>query len=299
MLVSTVASRRRVLLEARKNFWDEEETERLLKGVQVYGVGKWKKIWDEMGFEGSDRTTVDLRDRWRTLQNRLARAKVNSERKMPDPKRSISNTSGDRRTKRISMNTEELARKRRKEEKEVEEIWRLWRTNEMERRNVHLRREREDDSVSPQRSPRHLSDEDDDRVRMREKHLREERELERRLKEKEARRNHYHDERRYSGKDDFNHSNRRNERYAARDYSFSPDEFLGADLRRKRLSPDNSVSKRKGRDQDSFIHPAVPTKARVLYGNFEDDGVSNQSFEDSDDKNDWNVKRKAREGNRI
>ncbi|KAJ2599260.1 hypothetical protein GGF39_002303 [Coemansia sp. RSA 1721] len=51
---------------ARK--WTEEETENLLKGCSKYGVGAWKKILDDSSFTFNNRTSVDLKDRFRTIR---------------------------------------------------------------------------------------------------------------------------------------------------------------------------------------------------------------------------------------
>ena len=54
---------KRVCLRGRRN-WTDEETEDLLKGVGIYGIGKWKKILHHDGFSfHPERTTVDLKDR--------------------------------------------------------------------------------------------------------------------------------------------------------------------------------------------------------------------------------------------
>lgn len=48
--------------------WTEEETRDLLRGVEIFGMGKWKKILThpEFGF-APERTAVDLKDRWATV----------------------------------------------------------------------------------------------------------------------------------------------------------------------------------------------------------------------------------------
>ena len=55
---------KRVCLRLRRR-WTEEETNDLIKGVEIYGVGKWKKIinHDDFSFH-RERTPVDLKDRW-------------------------------------------------------------------------------------------------------------------------------------------------------------------------------------------------------------------------------------------
>ncbi|PIA16502.1 hypothetical protein COEREDRAFT_30427, partial [Coemansia reversa NRRL 1564] len=51
---------------ARK--WTDEETENLLQGCSKYGVGAWKKILDDPTFAFNSRTSVDLKDRFRTIR---------------------------------------------------------------------------------------------------------------------------------------------------------------------------------------------------------------------------------------
>ena len=46
--------------------WNVEETKWLEEGVKLYGVGNWAKILSKYNFVG--RTSVNLKDRWRTLQ---------------------------------------------------------------------------------------------------------------------------------------------------------------------------------------------------------------------------------------
>ncbi|KAJ2722812.1 hypothetical protein GGI07_003067 [Coemansia sp. Benny D115] len=51
---------------ARK--WSEQESESLLQGCAKYGVGAWKKILDDPSFTFNNRTSVDLKDRFRTIR---------------------------------------------------------------------------------------------------------------------------------------------------------------------------------------------------------------------------------------
>lgn len=46
--------------------WSVEETKWLEEGVRLYGEGNWAKILSKYNFVG--RTSVNLKDRWRTLQ---------------------------------------------------------------------------------------------------------------------------------------------------------------------------------------------------------------------------------------
>ncbi|KIX06509.1 uncharacterized protein Z518_04485 [Rhinocladiella mackenziei CBS 650.93] len=49
--------------------WSEDETKDLLAGVKKYGVGKWKQILDDPSFSFSERSSVDLKDRYRVCAN--------------------------------------------------------------------------------------------------------------------------------------------------------------------------------------------------------------------------------------
>ena len=47
--------------------WTTQETEQLMKGIQLYGIGKWKKILHHSGFSFQQgRTPVDLKDQYDT-----------------------------------------------------------------------------------------------------------------------------------------------------------------------------------------------------------------------------------------
>src|SRR2546423_12087163 len=45
--------------------WSDGETRDLLLGVEKYGSGKWKLILEDAAYSFNDRTTVDLKDRYR------------------------------------------------------------------------------------------------------------------------------------------------------------------------------------------------------------------------------------------
>ncbi|XP_068745344.1 uncharacterized protein [Montipora capricornis] len=49
-----------------RKFWTAEETKLLEDGVKVYGEGNWTRILNAYNFVG--RTSVNLKDRWRTLR---------------------------------------------------------------------------------------------------------------------------------------------------------------------------------------------------------------------------------------
>ncbi|KAK5063204.1 hypothetical protein LTR84_005281 [Exophiala bonariae] len=65
--------------------WSEEETRGLLAGVQKYGIGKWKQILDDAAFSFCERSSVDLKDRYRVCANN------DSFPKEPPPSRTPSN----------------------------------------------------------------------------------------------------------------------------------------------------------------------------------------------------------------
>ncbi|KAF2727350.1 hypothetical protein EJ04DRAFT_389381, partial [Polyplosphaeria fusca] len=49
----------------KRNKWSEQETQDLLRGVSKFGIGNWKKILQCPEFAFNQRTTVDLKDRFR------------------------------------------------------------------------------------------------------------------------------------------------------------------------------------------------------------------------------------------
>lgn len=49
--------------------WSEDETRDLLAGVRKYGIGKWKQILDDPAFGFCERSSVDLKDRYRVCAN--------------------------------------------------------------------------------------------------------------------------------------------------------------------------------------------------------------------------------------
>lgn len=66
--------------------WSEDETRDLLAGVKKYGIGKWKQILDDPSFSFCERSSVDLKDRYRVCANNDSFPK--SE---PSPSRTPSN----------------------------------------------------------------------------------------------------------------------------------------------------------------------------------------------------------------
>ncbi|KAF8332025.1 uncharacterized protein EI90DRAFT_3154400 [Cantharellus anzutake] len=50
---------------AKRNMWTERETQYLVEGCNIHGVGNWKLILEDPGFEFQDRSPVDLKDRFR------------------------------------------------------------------------------------------------------------------------------------------------------------------------------------------------------------------------------------------
>jgi hypothetical protein len=53
--------------------YTDEEKRMLLEGVAKFGVGKWKEILKEYDFTGNDRSAVNLKDLYRTLQRKSSK----------------------------------------------------------------------------------------------------------------------------------------------------------------------------------------------------------------------------------
>lgn len=66
--------------------WSEDETRDLLAGVKKYGIGKWKQILDDSSFSFCERSSVDLKDRYRVCANNETFPKSD-----PSPSRTPSN----------------------------------------------------------------------------------------------------------------------------------------------------------------------------------------------------------------
>lgn len=54
-----------------RKFWTEAESAYLVLGVKLYGKGNWSMIQSNFANKLKDRTQVQLKDRYRTLQNRV------------------------------------------------------------------------------------------------------------------------------------------------------------------------------------------------------------------------------------
>ncbi|KIV89169.1 hypothetical protein PV10_08760 [Exophiala mesophila] len=55
--------------------WSEQETQDLLAGVHKYGAGRWKQILEDPAFNFCERSSVDLKDRYRVCANNDASVK--------------------------------------------------------------------------------------------------------------------------------------------------------------------------------------------------------------------------------
>ena len=53
-------------IRRRNRYWTEEETNNLIEGVRLFGAGSWAEIAQHFAFV--DRTTVDLKDKYRNLR---------------------------------------------------------------------------------------------------------------------------------------------------------------------------------------------------------------------------------------
>ena len=61
---------RSIIVSSPKSMaWTHTETENLLKGVKMFGVGKWAQILHHFDF-ASHRKAISLKDKWRNLQGR-------------------------------------------------------------------------------------------------------------------------------------------------------------------------------------------------------------------------------------
>ncbi|BFU25901.1 hypothetical protein CL6EHI_001110 [Entamoeba histolytica] len=67
-------------LKKKKRRFTEEETQNLIEGVQQFGIGHWKLILNNFKFD--DRSCVDLKDKWRNLENSRLR---NNKQKSNEP----------------------------------------------------------------------------------------------------------------------------------------------------------------------------------------------------------------------
>ena len=59
--------------------WTDSETIDLLAGVKKYGIGKWKQILDDSTFSFSERSSVDLKDRYRVCANNDSAPKLETQ----------------------------------------------------------------------------------------------------------------------------------------------------------------------------------------------------------------------------
>ena len=55
-----------VKIRRKSRKWTEEEVKKLRSGISDYGEGSWSKIFTTLFFN-SDRTQVDLKDKWRNI----------------------------------------------------------------------------------------------------------------------------------------------------------------------------------------------------------------------------------------
>lgn len=73
--------------KTKRNFWTQEEVDALLKGVEKIGPGKWTKIKGEYPEIFANRTSLDLKDKWRNIERRPDTnkiAKVSRAKKQAD-----------------------------------------------------------------------------------------------------------------------------------------------------------------------------------------------------------------------
>ena len=56
-----------VSIPKHRKVWSQEEMEDFYDAVKVFGVGKWAEIRDHLG---TSRSSVQLKDKWRTMLKR-------------------------------------------------------------------------------------------------------------------------------------------------------------------------------------------------------------------------------------
>lgn len=74
--------------------WTSKETEQLMRGIEIYGIGKWKKILRHPDFSFQPgRTSVDLKDHFRTKSKSVS-SELSCDRKKVLPKTTNSSKQG-------------------------------------------------------------------------------------------------------------------------------------------------------------------------------------------------------------
>ena len=70
----------------KKVMWSQEEMEEFYDAVQIFGVGKWAEIRDHLS---TSRSSVKLKDKWRTMTRRGDIEEIQKKRnkKSPLPKK--------------------------------------------------------------------------------------------------------------------------------------------------------------------------------------------------------------------
>lgn len=72
LAISDLLCKQRQAIKTRKK-WSKQETENLLQGVALYGIGHWKKILEDTKFKFNDRSSIDLKDRSVVMTHRAFR----------------------------------------------------------------------------------------------------------------------------------------------------------------------------------------------------------------------------------
>lgn len=74
--------------------WTDEETADLIAGIKKHGFGKWKQILTDNAYLFHDRTSIDLKDRYRTYSKDLPDTQLYAAQSH-DPQSSTSHSHGD------------------------------------------------------------------------------------------------------------------------------------------------------------------------------------------------------------
>mmetsp|Transcript_14742 Transcript_14742/g.19060 ORF Transcript_14742/g.19060 Transcript_14742/m.19060 type:complete len:115 (-) Transcript_14742:1181-1525(-) len=79
-------SHHRTEKKKQRKFFTQEEINAIFAGVQQFGEGKWTKIKESRADLFGERTTLDLKDKWRNIKKRPASNKEAAGKKKKEKK---------------------------------------------------------------------------------------------------------------------------------------------------------------------------------------------------------------------